>query len=96
MRQRRHTTGAGYVYIVQDKTVTKYCKIGRTRNPERRLRDFEVKLPFELELLWLIPTDDANGLETRLHRQYAKKRIGGECFALTPADIDAIKHEYPS
>lgn len=42
----------GYVYLIQ--SPTGYCKIGRTKNPEDRLSTFKVKLPFEVEYLYLI------------------------------------------
>jgi hypothetical protein len=95
-KMRHRDSGPEFVYLIQDVDVTSYCKIGRTKNPERRLSTFEVKLPFKFEILAIIETANARGLETSLHRRYADRRVSGEWFALTPDDIDAIKHDYPS
>lgn len=80
-----------YVYLIQDVSVTGYCKIGRTNLPAKRLYDFGVHLPMRLSVVHIIPTDNMVHLETYLHRIYANKRINGEWFALEPNDIEYIK-----
>lgn len=79
----------GFVYLV--KSPTGFYKIGRTKNPEKRIKSFEVKLPFEVELDALIPTVDMYRLEADLHQRFAEKRGQGEWFALTPDDVEYIK-----
>lgn len=79
----------GFVYLLQ--SPTGYFKIGRTRNPERRISTLDVKLPFEIEVIALIPCPDMRQLERDLHERYADKRAGGEWFALTPEDVAYIK-----
>lgn len=79
----------GFVYLVR--STTGYYKIGRTKNPDSRIKMFEVKLPFEIELEVLIPTIDMNRLEAELHLRFADKRGQGEWFALTPEDVEYIK-----
>jgi len=34
-----------YVYVIQDVDVSRYCKIGRTNKPSKRLQRFDVVLP---------------------------------------------------
>ena len=81
---------AGYVYLLQDVDVTGYFKIGYTNNPERRLNDFGVELPFKTEVIDIIETDNARSLERELHRRYAGKRRKGEWFDLSAAEVKAI------
>lgn len=79
----------GYVYLIQSPSSA--YKIGRARNPHNRMKTFGVQLPFEVEFVALIQTDDMYGLERRLHDRFHAKRINGEWFALTPEDVDYIK-----
>jgi hypothetical protein len=82
-------TRAGYVYLLQ--SPTGYYKIGRTRDPSDRIKTFSVKLPFEVEYIIVISTFDMVKLETDLHHKYANKRIEGEWFELSSADVAYIK-----
>jgi hypothetical protein len=50
-----------------------------------------VLLPFEVEYVCLIKTDDMYALEKQLQREYSDKNIKGEWFALSPADVEYIK-----
>lgn len=79
----------GYVYLVQ--SVSGHYKIGRTRNVDNRLRTFNVKLPFEIELTHVINSYDMVDAERILHARYAHRRVNGEWFALSPDDVTAIK-----
>lgn len=87
--------GPGYVYLLEDIEITRLVKIGRAVSPRRRMRDFGVKLPFRARVLACIQSDDCVALETELHRQYADKRVRGEWFALSPADVEEIRAAYP-
>lgn len=79
----------GYVYLIQSPTGA--YKIGRTTNPKDRMKTFSVKLPFEVEYVCLIQTDDMYSLEQSLHKQFATKRVNGEWFQLEPNDVEHIK-----
>lgn len=81
----------GYVYLIRDRDVTGYCKIGKSTNVRRRIGHFDTMLPFETDLLHIIETDDCTALEARLHRHFAEKRVRGEWFELDDNDIAAIK-----
>jgi hypothetical protein len=79
----------GYVYLLQ--SPTKYRKIGKTKNPNNRLKTFSVKLPFEVEYEALIQTNNMSQLEVDLHNLFASKRVNGEWFDLSPEDVEYIK-----
>lgn len=80
----------GYVYLIQEPTLGSY-KIGKTKNPEDRLRTFGVLMPIYPEYLCLIETPNHHWLETHLHKRFASKRLRGEWFALSPEDVEFIK-----
>lgn len=86
---KRQTASPGYVYLIQSPSGA--YKIGRSKNPENRLKTFGVKLPFEVEYIAIIRTSDMYALESDLHIRYSDKRVNGEWFALAPADVDYIK-----
>lgn len=90
VRRRKERTSEGYVYLLREANGTHY-KIGRTRNPENRLRTFSVKLPFQVEYDHLIQTDDMYALEAELHQRFAHCRVDGEWFALTPDEVAHIR-----
>lgn len=83
------TAKSGFVYLVQSPTGA--YKIGRTVDPDNRMRTFLIKLPFEVEYVCVIPTSDMRGLESELHAKFASKRLRGEWFALAAEDIEYIK-----
>jgi hypothetical protein len=80
---------SGYVYLLQ--SPTKSYKIGRSKNPQDRLKTFSVKLPFEVEYIALIETPDMTGLERQLHERFAEKRVNGEWFELSEEDVQYIQ-----
>lgn len=80
----------GWVYLLKADNGT--YKIGKTTNPHSRKRTFGVRLPFAVEYLHLIQTDDIGALERALHEKFAAKRLrGSEFFALTDEDVAFIR-----
>lgn len=79
----------GYVYLLQSQSG--HYKIGLTKNPEHRAKTFGIQLPFEVEFICLIQTEDMPTLETELHTRFADKRVNGEWFNLAPEDVEYIK-----
>lgn len=81
---------SGFLYLVQSPTGT--YKIGRTRNIHNRMETFNVKLPFEVNLLHIIECLDYRSAERVLHDKFADKRLNGsEFFALTDEDVAYIR-----
>jgi hypothetical protein len=89
-RQAQPRLLAGYVYVLRQVGGTHY-KIGRTVNPNDRLRTFSVKLPFAVEYEILIPTPNCYSLEVELHELYASKRVDGEWFSLDDSDLEYLR-----
>jgi hypothetical protein len=82
----------GYVYLALMKVGReKRYKIGKADIVARRARQIAVDLPEELELVHVISTDDAYGIEGYWHKRFAEKRRGGEWFDLTADEVKAFK-----
>jgi hypothetical protein len=82
----------GYVYLALMKVGReKRYKIGKANLVDQRTRQVAVNLPEELELIHVISTDDAYGIEGYWHKRFAEKRRGGEWFALTAEDVRVFK-----
>lgn len=75
----------GYVYVL--KSDSGHYKIGRTSDPDDRLKTFTVKLPMEVKYLMLISTFNMSQLEAMFHRRFDHKRINGEWFDLSHNDL---------
>lgn len=88
-RDKRASANHGFVYLVQSPTGS--YKIGRTKDPDNRMKTFSVKLPFEVDYVCVIETGDMYQLERSLHQQYASKRVNGEWFMLDTGDVECIK-----
>lgn len=89
VRTKRQVQNSKYVYILEGPQGS--YKIGHTNDPDARLHKFEVNLPFPVKFIHVIKCENGRALESYLHRLYAKKRINGEWFELTPEDIEGIK-----
>jgi hypothetical protein len=85
-------TKPGYVYVL--KAETGQFKIGQSKSPAKRMEAIGTKLPCETEVICVIPSEDPKTLERALHTRFAAKRVRGEWFELSPADIEAIKSEH--
>lgn len=80
----------GYVYFVQEYMNGSF-KIGKTKNIEKRMNVFGVKLPFENKLIYLIKTGNHHQTEVSFHKHFSDKRLDGEWFALNKDDVAWVK-----
>lgn len=67
------------VYIMRDNR-TNEIKIGKSNNPERRLKEIIRNRGQTVELLYWKETDEPFVLETKLHRYFKQYRTEGEWF----------------
>lgn len=68
-----------------------HFKIGRSNAAGRRAYELAIQLPNRLELIHAIETDDAVGIERYWHERFADRRLNGEWFKLSAADVAAFK-----
>ena len=58
-----------------------FCKIGYSKNPEKRLLEIQTGNPYRLSLLSVIEGDVST--ERELHKRFVDLRVGGEWFLLS-------------
>lgn len=79
----------GFVYLVKGHPGE--YKIGRTRLVDRRLSELGATASIRQELIHEIKTDDPSGVEAYWHGRFREKRMRGEWFQLTPADVKSFR-----
>ncbi|MBB5776770.1 DUF4041 domain-containing protein [Nonomuraea jabiensis] len=94
---REANTRAGYVYVISNIGAfgENVVKIGMTRRlePEDRVRELgDASVPFRFDTHALIFSEDAVGLESRLHAELSDRRLNKvnlrrEFFHATPAEV---------
>lgn len=81
-----------YVYLI--KASNGYYKIGISCIPNKRFRELQRDASIwaiTLELVHLIQTNKAYILEQSFHKRFAKQRVIGEWFLLTPLDVEWLQ-----
>ena len=83
----------GFVYIVGNKKHGLY-KIGSTtRTVEIRMAEFAPKLPFEIEVLGVIKSEDAPTREAEIHNSYNHRNFRDDWFVLSDEEVANIISE---
>lgn len=77
----------GYIYLLKS---DHGYKIGKTKRLPERMKHFDIKLPYPVELIHTIATENMVQAETALHKRFVITRINGEWFDLQPDDIAYI------
>lgn len=75
------------VYFIQIKNGP--IKIGLTGNVKNRLKSLSCSLPYDLELLHVMPGDEK--LEKKLHKKFCKYHIRGEWFECHDGILNYLK-----
>lgn len=93
-RIKRTNTG-GFVYFIKEIKNSDqhqaHIKIGYTNNLDRRLSEFVVSVPYPLEFIHSIYSENAAETERLFHSLYQNKHINGEWFELNQDNLLAIK-----
>lgn len=79
-----------YIYIIQCVGYD-YYKIGIADAPNLRLKDLQSGCPFPLKILSSVELTKPMSIERKLHHCFAKKKLRGEWFNLTKANIKRLK-----
>lgn len=80
----------GYVYFIKEDYAGR-IKIGKTRDINQRMDTFNVKLPFNVELIHVIESANYHYTEKLFHVLFDSKRVNGEWFNLNENDISWVK-----
>lgn len=84
----KHRPQPGYVYLWQ--ADNGLYKIGWAKDPDARINKLGVVLPYSLEEIHRIKSDDAPVLEKRLHEIFDSQWVNGEWFDLSTEDVDSF------
>ncbi len=79
----------GFVYLAQGHPGE--YKIGRTNLVDRRVGEIGATASMQPKLIHEIKTDDPSGVEAYWHKRFERKRLRGEWFRLTAADVASFK-----
>lgn len=77
----------GFVYVIKaidENSRTRYVKIGKSTDPDRRLTEISPKMPFDCEIWRTYPSYFMSLGESYLHKKLAAYRVRGEWFRLEP------------
>ncbi len=90
-KSEHFTPRGGYIYVLLGDTQGGVYKIGHTTKLSKRLGNFEVVLPFDIETTHTFHVDDRYAAEGILHKRFVAKHMNGEWFALDAADVAWIR-----
>jgi hypothetical protein len=78
----------GFVYLLQH---DKVYKIGKSIDITRRYKEIKLQMPYHMDEIHVIETDDPSGIEAYWHNRFRDKRLEGEWFKLSAEDIKIFK-----
>lgn len=78
----------GYVYLLKSGPA---YKIGRARQVDARIKQISPVLPYPVEIVHTIPSNNVVRAEAHFHKMFASKRLNGEWFDLSDQDVFALR-----
>lgn len=82
---KRQSADSGYIYLLRN---GKHYKIGKAKNADKRIKQF-IPAP-DTEIVFTRFVSNRHEAERLLHKRFASKRVSGEWFALSAADVMGI------
>jgi predicted Zn-ribbon and HTH transcriptional regulator len=85
------------VYFICEQPFTDRVKIGKTTDVTSRIKSLQTGNPSKLSLLKVIYVDDSmrmTKLETQIHKDLVNRRLIGEWFKLSLAEVDQVYARY--
>jgi hypothetical protein len=73
----------------------RFYKIGVSGRPRVRMKQMQTGMPYELSLVHAFPAANVRDAERALHTRYDHRRVRGEWFALSPAEVEEFKRLRP-
>jgi hypothetical protein len=71
----------GHVYLIAGTYNGKTMfKIGKANDLNQRLRTFEVRIPFDIDLVFAIEVKNPSRVESQIHKVFKDNRVDGEWF----------------
>jgi hypothetical protein len=78
----------GFVYVIKS---DKYCKIGMSLLPEKRISSIKTSCPHKVEIIRIFETDNMIKMEKNLHNYFIAYKLRGEWFDLPEEAIQALR-----
>lgn len=85
---------SGFVYFLKPENAETPIKIGRAKSIERRIYQLQTSLPYDLEIVGFIETDDYISLEEEVHEKLKEYRLRREWFNIDENIAKSIINEY--
>lgn len=79
---------SGVVYLLK---AGPFYKIGKATDFTKRLRQIKLQLPYPVEVIHRIESNDISATERYWHRKFAHQRSNGEWFILSDAELAEFK-----
>jgi len=93
-RELHEKRNHGYVYfLTANINGIKYCKIGKTKSLQKRMKTYPLKVPFETHLFIVFEVRNMTKVEHLFHLRFLGKRREGEWFELLESDYRDIERE---
>lgn len=67
-----------------------YVKIGRSKDPERRLKHHQTSSPYDLWLIMRLPVANSVDVESKLQNYLSSRHVRGEWYELDYKDYDDL------